>query len=152
LEEPVFETVRNLPVGRKLGVSFGIVVALMIVSGAIAFTKLESVSARSDALAARNAHGLELAGSLDTRIERVAHLVAQHLYVVDGDLAEQDRIEAEITKARGANMRDIETLGELLDTPPAADEAWALGETSRFGAYAQRLWAGPLRHEQVDDR
>jgi exodeoxyribonuclease V gamma subunit len=46
----------------------------------------------------------------------------------------------------------VRTLAEVLAEPPREDEPWALGEPSRFGAYARRLWAGPLKVEQVIDR
>ena len=46
----------------------------------------------------------------------------------------------------------VRALGDLLEREPGPGEGWALGETTRFGAYAQRLWAGPLRIETVDDR
>jgi exodeoxyribonuclease V gamma subunit len=47
------------------------------------------------------------------------------------------------------------TFAELLAEPPRADEAgdgWDATETTRFGRYARRLWAGPLAHEELIDR
>jgi hypothetical protein len=47
------------------------------------------------------------------------------------------------------------TFAELLAEPPRPDEAgegWEETETTRFGRYARRLWAGPLAHEEVADR
>jgi exodeoxyribonuclease V gamma subunit len=41
---------------------------------------------------------------------------------------------------------------DLLAEPPRPDEAWDETETTRFGRYARRLWAGPLASEVLDDR
>ncbi|TML96356.1 MAG: exodeoxyribonuclease V subunit gamma [Actinobacteria bacterium] len=43
-------------------------------------------------------------------------------------------------------------LAEVLDAPPRSDEAWDASETTRFGQYARRLWAGTLAREELTDR
>ncbi len=43
-------------------------------------------------------------------------------------------------------------LGELLGDPPREDERWEPTETTRFGRYARRLWAGLLANEALSDR
>lgn len=43
---------------------------------------------------------------------------------------------------------------DLLNTPPRSDEhgeGWDETESSRFGRYARRLWAGLLQHERLED-
>jgi len=44
------------------------------------------------------------------------------------------------------------SLADLLRTRPHDDENWYPDETTRFGAYARRLWEGLLAREVVDDR
>jgi hypothetical protein len=47
------------------------------------------------------------------------------------------------------------TLAQLLEELPRPDEqgdGWDPAETTRFGRYARRLWAGPLACEAVEDR
>jgi exodeoxyribonuclease V gamma subunit len=44
------------------------------------------------------------------------------------------------------------SLSELLASSPRDDERWYEDETSRFGAYARRLWDGLLPREQIGDR
>ena len=46
----------------------------------------------------------------------------------------------------------IATYDELTAEPPRPDEAWDDAETTRFGRYAVRLWAGLLRTEAVFER
>jgi exodeoxyribonuclease V gamma subunit len=43
-------------------------------------------------------------------------------------------------------------LSELLAWPPRDDEDWYEDESSRFGAYARRLWDGLLAREEIGDR
>jgi len=44
------------------------------------------------------------------------------------------------------------SFSELLAQLPHADECWYADETSRFGAYARRLWDGLLAREEIADR
>jgi len=44
------------------------------------------------------------------------------------------------------------SFASLLAEPPREDERWTPGETTRFGQYAYRLWAGLERVEVVDDQ
>ncbi len=45
------------------------------------------------------------------------------------------------------------TTTELLAEPPRADEqTWNPTETTRFGAYARRIWDDLLAHEELTDR
>ena len=41
---------------------------------------------------------------------------------------------------------------DLLAPHPREDERWDVGETSRFGQYAHRLWDGLLQVEELEHR
>jgi exodeoxyribonuclease V gamma subunit len=49
---------------------------------------------------------------------------------------------------------EVRAFDDVLAEPPRADESgpgWDEAETTRFGRYARRAWAGALRAEEVDD-
>ncbi len=64
------------------------------------------------------------------------------------DLEDKDRRHQEV-------LGGVVSLEELLTEGPRADEedtGWAVGEPSRLGRYACRLWDGLLAHERVEER
>jgi exodeoxyribonuclease V gamma subunit len=63
------------------------------------------------------------------------------------DYAKEDR-QPEHVRVYGGEL----PLSELLAKTPRADEDWYPDETSRFGAYARRLWDGLLAREEIADR
>jgi exodeoxyribonuclease V gamma subunit len=63
------------------------------------------------------------------------------------DYPKEDR-QPEHVRAYGGEI----SLSELLAPGPRDDEDWYPDETSRFGAYARRLWDGLLAREEIADR
>src|SRR4051795_10893837 len=85
-------SIRNLPLAVRLGGAFG---ALCLMLAIVAFTGVHSMNGvRDDSqnIADRQLPISELIGGIQQRAKDNLSLVAQHLYVHDGDLAAQDKI------------------------------------------------------------
>ena len=105
----------NLRVRTRLIGGFGIVALLLVIVSALSIMALRGLDTQSDHMDKRGVAPLELIGRYSTLLQQNRGLVAQHLYVFDGDLAAQNRIAAQI-----------------------ADN------TTEVGAIAEKLWALPL--------
>lgn len=86
---------KNARLSRRLGAAFGLLVVALAVVAGVAFTQLDALDERVHTLTERDAAALSKVGDLGTRIQGTAHDSAEHLYVYDGNLEEQDRIQAQ---------------------------------------------------------
>jgi methyl-accepting chemotaxis protein len=89
-------SLRNLSLAVRLGGAFG---ALCLALAVVAFTgvnAMNSLRAKTDELANEHLKVAELFSSMNARAKDNVSLIAQHLYVADGDLAAQDELAAEI--------------------------------------------------------
>jgi methyl-accepting chemotaxis protein len=124
----------NLKLGVRLGVAFGLLAVALAAIAFVATKQLHSLDKRVATIVERDAHALSLLGDIETQVELNAKLTAQHLYVFDGDLEEQDAIAAEQKKGVGEVTKDSKELETLLASP-AAKAAFATFLEAR-GAYA----------------
>ncbi|HWK29773.1 MAG TPA: methyl-accepting chemotaxis protein [Solirubrobacter sp.] len=95
----------------RLGGAFG---ALCLALAIVAFTGVQAMAglrADSDELANRHLRAAELLAGLQARAKDDVSLVAQHLYVHDGDLKAQDRVADDLQ----ANWDKTETDAAALD-------------------------------------
>ena len=89
-------SIRNLPLAARLGGAFGVVcVALAIVAFA-GMHALSGLREDTDNLGERQLVAAQLLGGMQERSKDNVGLIAQHLYVSDGDLTQQDEIFEEI--------------------------------------------------------
>lgn len=110
---------KNLRLAHRLAMAFGALGVAIIVVAVIGVIGLGSVERKTKEISEVSMPAVELAGHLDARTQTIVLLVSQHLYVFDGQLAEQDRLVAEIKPLREANNVDSERLDPLLDGTPA---------------------------------
>src|SRR5215204_4055349 len=85
-------SLRNLPLAVRLGGAFG---ALCLALAIVAFTgahAMNGVRDDSDTIANHHLRASTLLGGMQERAKENVGLVAEHLYVYDGDLATQDDI------------------------------------------------------------
>src|SRR4051794_36659854 len=117
-------SIRNLPLAARLGGAFGVVCLALTI---VAFTGVHAMSglrAKTDELGNRHLAAAQLLGGMQTRAKANVSLIAQHLYVRDGDLAAQDKIFKKVE----ANWAKSKADGAKLDALFAG--------TSAAGAYA----------------
>src|SRR4051812_11040124 len=114
-------SIRNLALAVRLGGAFG---ALCLALAIVAFTGMHAMnglSDKSDELAARHLRAAQLVGGMRARAKDNLGLIAQHLYVHNGDLAAEDailrHIEANWAKSASADSQ----LEKLFAGTPAAE-------------------------------
>jgi methyl-accepting chemotaxis protein len=122
-------SLRNLPLAVRLGGAFG---ALCLALAIVAFTGVHAMNGvRDDSQTIANHHlrGATLLGGMQQRAKDNVSLVAQHLYVHDGDLGAQDEIVEEIEANRATSKAAAAELTKLFAGDPAA---------ATFAAYSER--------------
>jgi methyl-accepting chemotaxis protein len=114
--------IRNLPLAVRLGGAFGVLclsLAIVALTGVLAMNGLR---ADSDELANRHLRAAELLANLQMRAKDDVSLVAQHLFVHDGDLATQDKVAAALELNWSRNEADAATLAKLFAGSPVENE------------------------------
>lgn len=105
----------NLPLAVRLAAAFGLqLIALGLVT-LLAFEAFGSFKREVRALASRDVRAVSLAGQIGQKVQAVGRLAAEHVYVYDGDVGNQDRIEAEIKRTSALAQRETDELGALVD-------------------------------------
>ncbi|WP_053227141.1 methyl-accepting chemotaxis protein, partial [Solirubrobacter soli] len=95
-------SIRNLPLAVRLGGAFGALCVALTVIAVTGVTSMSGLRAKTDELATRHLRASELLGNLQARVKDDVSLVAEHLYVFDGDL----RAEDERARALAASWAD----------------------------------------------
>jgi methyl-accepting chemotaxis protein len=116
------QSIRNLRLAVRLALAFGALAAGLLLVGGVALQQMGGLNQRTGELGNVDLKATALAGSLGERAALIAHHVAQHLYVKDGDLKGQDEIQKNILELAAANTRDGKTLQALLAGTDSADE------------------------------
>src|SRR3954466_10999139 len=114
--------IRNLGLAIRLGGAFGALclsLAIVALTGVLA---MHGLRADSDELANRHLRAAELLANLQMRAKDDVSLVAQHLFVHDGDLAAQDRVATDLETNLAKNAADGAALTKLFAGSPVADE------------------------------
>jgi methyl-accepting chemotaxis protein len=114
--------IRNLPLAVRLGGAFGALCLSLAIVALTGVFAMQGLRADSDELANRHLRVAELLADLQMRTKDDVSLVAQHLYVHDGDLPTQDKVAADLKANWTKNGADEAELGKLVAGSPIADE------------------------------
>src|SRR4051794_38295500 len=117
-------SIRNLPLAVRLGGAFG---ALCVTLAVIAFTGLHAMSGlqtKADVIAERDLRAADLLGGMTTRAKDNVNLIAQHLYVHDGNLAAEDKILHDVEANWAKSKADGTELAKLY-AGTSAESAYA---------------------------
>jgi len=139
----------NLSLKQKLFLSFGTVVALLVVTGVVAIGQLRSVGSTADHLYAVNLSAAEKSGSLrrDALMMR-AQILA---YVLEPSAAERAKVKAQIAKLQSSIEDDIAALRGQEGL--SANEQTLLGDAAtQIGAWYAARDKGPIGHTDAGDR
>jgi methyl-accepting chemotaxis protein len=87
---------RNLPLGARLAAAFGALGLGLVIVAITGVVSMSGLSGDTQDLAEKHVTGAELLGANERRAKDNVSLVNRHLYVYDGDLANQDKVAAEL--------------------------------------------------------
>jgi hypothetical protein len=116
------QRLRNLRLSARLALAFGALALGLVVVGATALAAMSTLSAEADHLAANGVRSTQALAALEQHSESAGHLLAQHLYVYDGDLEQEDAVANQIAAARAAGERANADLTRLLAGTAAEQE------------------------------
>ena len=102
--------IRNLRLGVRLGLAFGLVCLACALVGTVGITGAGGMSDDVDTLT-DGAHSLELLSTVKESVALNTSETTRHLYVYDGDLERQDALVASIKKRRAAIGAALDELG-----------------------------------------
>ncbi len=126
------QMLRNLRLAARLGVAFGALALGLLVVSVVAFSATDGLD-DAGRLARRRRAPVHRDRGRHRRsaLPEEAHLLAQHLYVHDGDLAAQDEVAAEFGRLAAA---DDAAFGDMIGTLEATRDATSRGRGRRQAA------------------
>ena len=116
----------NLRLAARLGIAFGVLALGLLVVAVVAFQSTDRLGADVDALATDVPRSTAVVEGLAARLPEEAHLLAQHLYVHDGDLAAQDKVATQFERLARADLAALETMRGVAELRAGHDELLAL--------------------------
>ncbi len=116
----MFSAFNNLRLAARLGVGFGVLALGLVVVAFTALNVTKALTADADDLAQHDLRMLGLVSALGDRTSQSAHLVAQHLYVYDGDVDAQASIEDRVTAIPRAAASTTSATMMMVRRPEAA--------------------------------
>ena len=122
------QMLRNLRLAARLGVAFGALALGLLVVSVVAFSATDGLTTQVDSLADDVPRYTATVDGIAIRVPEEAHLLAQHLYVHDGDLAAQDDVAAEFGKLAAA---DDAAFGDLIGTLEATQDGTSAADDAR---------------------
>jgi methyl-accepting chemotaxis protein len=113
-------TIRNLALGTRLAAAFGALGLGLVIVAITGIVAMNGVDRDTRELAEKHVPGANLLGGLEQRAKDGMSLTAQHLYVYDGNLREEDRIARHLRGHYGEDAKDLAELKRLYGGTPAA--------------------------------
>ena len=114
--------IRNLPLAVRLAGAFGALTVALVIVAFTGVHAMNSLSGKASDLAGKNLRAAELLGDLQRHAKDNVALVEQHLYVYDGDLANEDRVAADVNANAAANNTADAEVQKLLAGTGVSDE------------------------------
>jgi methyl-accepting chemotaxis protein len=142
----------RLRLGVRLGAAFALVIALLAVIAVVALTSLGSLKTDVTSLGSgADQDAAAAASSIESDMQNEGHDVARHLYVFDGMLADQDKVNREITGLQDDIAGNLGLLARWARTPGArAAVKAATARNADFSALVNRTIA-TSRQETMDE-
>src|SRR4051812_12277085 len=116
------QSFRNLRLAVRLAIGFGTLAVGLLLVGVVAISAMGGLNSKTDQLGSHDLRATRLAGQIAERNATIGHLVAQHLYVHDGDIKTQDALQKRMASLSVDNTKDGDVLKSVLAGGSADDE------------------------------
>jgi HAMP domain-containing protein len=103
----------NLPLAVRLAAAFGLQAIALLLVTLLAFEAFGSFKHEVKGLSERDVRAVSLAGKVGQEVQSIGRLAAEHLYVYDGDLKNEDRIAGEVKASIDQATKEATELGSL---------------------------------------
>jgi methyl-accepting chemotaxis protein len=90
----------NLRLAHRLGAAFGALAVALAIAAVVSLTGVAKLDGKAQTMSDRDVPALQELVTISEDFLATGHLVVQHLYVEDGDLAAQDKTAKEIAALR----------------------------------------------------
>ena len=109
----VMGLLRNLSLSVRLGLAFGLMAAALAIVAAIGASEISTQQSGTERLAGRDLPAVALAGAAVGDSAKLGRVTADHLYVHDGDLSAQDRLQRQARDLTSSAEEDLDKLDGL---------------------------------------
>jgi methyl-accepting chemotaxis protein len=107
----------NLRLAYRLGIAFGATILALVVIGTVSVSKINALDAAATDLSTHDMVTQQHVLTIAAGVQRTAYLVTSHLYVHDGELANEDEVAAEIATLTKAGDAELAGLKASSDEP-----------------------------------
>jgi methyl-accepting chemotaxis protein len=115
------QRLRNLRLAVRLGIAFGALALGLLVVSVVAFKSTGNLDTKVQGLAVDVPQYTAVVDGVAARMPEEGHLVAQHLYVYDGDLANQDRVAKQFESMAQQDEKSFAEMLAVLSQAPDAE-------------------------------
>ena len=112
------QKIRNLRLAVRLGIAFGALGLGLLVVSVVAFKSTGNLDTKVKALAVDVPQYTAVVDGIAARMPQEGHLLAQHLYVYDGDLKAQDAVAKQFEALAAQDEKAFEGMLAVLGNAP----------------------------------
>jgi methyl-accepting chemotaxis protein len=112
------QRLRSLRLAVRLGIAFGALGLGLLVVTLVAFSSTANLDTKVSALAVDVPKYTANVDGIAARMPQEAHLLAQHLYVYDGNLAAQDKVAKQFEALAGQDDKAFDYMLSVLSVAP----------------------------------
>jgi methyl-accepting chemotaxis protein len=140
----------NLRIGVRLAIAFAALGAALAVVAWVGASSVQSVSSDTKVVAERDTAAVGSIGTINDSFGEIDTLVPRHLYVYDGDLETQDKIQKQVEANVAEINKELTALKPRLESEEAAAalEKFTSLREAYFGEVEKDL--GLSRQETID--
>src|SRR4051794_1822200 len=109
----------NLPLAARLGAAFGLLAVALVLVAVISVSLFRSFDHDVTKLSNQDVQAVALSGDIGQQIQSAGRLIADHLYVFDGDLKTEDQIAKEVHAIHIKAAGEGKQLAPLVKGTPA---------------------------------
>jgi methyl-accepting chemotaxis protein len=115
------QKLRNLRLAVRLGIAFGALALGLLAVSVVALESTANLDTKVRGLAVDVPQYTSVVDGIAARMPQEGHLLAQHLYVYDGDLAAQDKVAKQFAALAGQDEKAFTAMLAVLSQAPDAE-------------------------------